>query len=133
MSTHATHRVRPSGGYQSVTPQDHPRPAIPFGLFELDAEGAVVRYSAPSGDDSGVLAADVVGLNFFAGVVPVEQVAGFRDRFHDFIASGQSVDRFMAKFTLGRQKVRVQIMMAHITERSEEGRRRLALVRVMPE
>ena len=133
MSTHATHRGRLSGGYKVATTQEPSRPSIPFGLFELDAEGAVVRYSAPLGDNSGVIGADILGLNFFTEVVPVEQFADFRDRFNDFMARGQSVDRFMAKFTHGPHKVRVQVMMAHITERSEEGRRRLALVRMMPE
>jgi photoactive yellow protein len=133
MSTHATHKSRPPDGYQAVTTRDHSGLAIPLGLFELDAEGAVVRYSAPAEDSSAVLAEGILGRNFFTEVLPVEQVTGFRDRFHDFMASGQSVDRFTAKFTCGVRKVKVQIMMAHITERSEVGRRRLALVRVMPE
>jgi photoactive yellow protein len=133
MSTHPTYGSETSGSYGSIAAREDSWPPIPFGLYELDPEGVVVRYGSPLGKDSGVPSADILGRNFFTEVVPVEQVADFRDHFHDFMASGQSVDRFMAKFTHGRQKVKVQVMMAHITERSEEGRRRLALVRVMPE
>jgi photoactive yellow protein len=106
---------------------------LPFGLFELDAAGMVIRYSPASENAPAFEARDVWGRNFFTEIAPVEQVVGFRLRFHSFMASGLAVERFTTTFAHGQQNVKVQIMMAHITEKSEDGRRRLALVRIMPE
>jgi photoactive yellow protein len=107
--------------------------AIPFGLFELDQAGMVIRYSPASENEPAIKAKDIWGRNFFTEIAPVEQVVGFRLRFHSFMASGQAIERFTTTFAHGRQNVKVQIMLAHITEKSEDGRRRLALVRIMPE
>ena len=106
---------------------------LPFGLFELDAAGTVIRYSPASENAPAFAASDIWGRNFFTEIAPVEQVVGFRLRFHSFMASGQAVERFTTSFRHGEQNIKVQIMMAHITEKSEDGRRRLALVRIMPE
>lgn len=108
-------------------------PVLPYGLFELDPEGTVVRYSPASERAPAFEARDLWGRNFFTDIAPVEQVVGFRLRFHSFMASGQAVERFATTFAHGQQNIKVQIMMAHITEKSEDGRRRLALVRIMPE
>jgi photoactive yellow protein len=118
--------------------EPHPAPGasshiLPFGLFELDPDGTVIRYSPASEKAPLVEARDIWGRNFFTDIAPVEQVVGFRLRFHSFMASGQAVERFATTFAHGQQNVKVQIMMAHITEKSEDGRRRLALVRIMPE
>jgi photoactive yellow protein len=106
---------------------------LPFGLFELDAAGTVIRYSPAAETAPPVEARDVWGRNFFTEVAPVEQVVGFRLRFHSFMASGQAVERFTTTFAHEQQNIKVQIMMAHITEKSNEERKRLALVRIMPE
>jgi photoactive yellow protein len=106
---------------------------LPFGLFELDAAGMVIRYSPASENAPTIEARDIWGRNFFTEIAPVEQVVGFRLRFHSFMASGQAVERFTTTFAHGEQNIKVQIMMAHITEKSEDGRKRLALVRIMPE
>lgn len=106
---------------------------LPFGLFELDPAGTVIRYSPASENAPTVEARDIWGRNFFAEVAPVEQVVGFRLRFYSFMASGQAVERFTTTFSHGEQNIKVQIMLAHITEKSDDGRKRLALVRIMPE
>lgn len=106
---------------------------IPFGLFELDAQGTVIRYSPASETAPAFAARDLWGRNFFTEIAPVEQVIGFRLRFHSFMADGQAVERFTTTFAHGEQNIKVQIMLAHITEKSEERRKRLALVRIMPE
>ncbi|HEV7906458.1 MAG TPA: hypothetical protein VGO96_21650 [Pyrinomonadaceae bacterium] len=106
---------------------------LPFGLFELDAAGTVTRYSPAAETEPTVEARDIWGRNFFTEIAPVEQVVGFRLRFHSFMASGQAVERFTTTFAHGQQNIKVQIMMAHITEKSDEQRKRLALVRIMPE
>lgn len=106
---------------------------LPFGLFELDASGTVIRYSPASETAPAFEARDIWGRNFFTEIAPVEQVVGFRLRFHSFMANGLAVERFTTTFAHGEQNIKVQIMLAHITEKSEDGRRRLALVRIMPE
>ncbi|HEY0100469.1 MAG TPA: hypothetical protein VGB76_16105 [Pyrinomonadaceae bacterium] len=106
---------------------------LPFGLFELDPAGTVIRYSPAAENTQTIEARDVWGRNFFTEIAPVEQVVGFRLRFHSFMASGQAVERFTTTFAHGEQNIKVQIMLAHITEKSDDGRKRLALVRIMPD
>lgn len=106
---------------------------IPFGLLELNGEGVVVHYSparTPHGQGS---ASNIVGRNFFDDVVPFPPVKEFKTRFLRFMAMGDSVQRFTIRFPFEELDVRVQIMLAHITERTERGSERLALVRLMPE
>jgi photoactive yellow protein len=107
---------------------------IPFGLLELDGQGTVVHFSPARETEAGNGAHDqVVGKNFFDDVMPVLPVKEFKDRFLRFMSIGESVQRFTIKFPFEQQDVRVQIMLARITERSERTSERLALVRLMPE
>jgi photoactive yellow protein len=106
---------------------------LPFGLLELDARGTVIRYSPASEHHSEVLAKDVLGRNFFKEVAPVEQVSDFQSRFKLFMANGETIQRFTSVFSSEQGPVKVQILLARITEKSEQGRERLALVRIMPE
>ena len=125
---------RTSHGDRETAPAQNSSPFIlPFGLFELNAEGTVIRYSPASETAPAFEARDIWGRNFFTEIAPVEQVVGFRLRFHSFMANGQAVERFTTTFAHGEQNIKVQIMLAHITEKSDEGRKRLALVRIMPE
>lgn len=106
---------------------------LPFGLLELDARGTVIRYSPAAEQNSPVQAQDVLGRNFFREIAPVEQVSDFQSRFQVFMASGESVQRFTSSFPSEKGQIKVQILLARITEKSEQGRERLALVRIMPE
>jgi methyl-accepting chemotaxis protein len=106
---------------------------LPFGLLELDTSGAVIRYSPASEQESDVKAQDVLGRHFFTEVIPNDQVKHFQARFHLFMAHGQTVDRFSAVFDSEEGQVKVQIMLARISEKTEQGSQRLALVRIMPE
>jgi photoactive yellow protein len=133
MGSHAAY-TRASHGDSETAPVPNASPYIlPFGLFELDPTGTVIRYSPASETTPTVEARDIWGRNFFTEIAPVEQVVGFRVRFHSFMANGQAVERFTTTFAHGEQNIKVQIMLAHITEKSDEGRKRLALVRIMPE
>lgn len=49
------------------------------------------------------------------------------------MADGRPVDKFSSTFLIGQGQVKVQIMFARIAEKSERGRKRLALVRIMPD
>ena len=107
---------------------------IPFGVLELDGQGFVVHFRparVPEADNGTQV--QIVGKNFFDDVLPVLPVKEFKDRFLRFMATGESVQRFIIKFPFAQGDVRVQIMLAHITERSERRSKRLALVRLMPE
>jgi photoactive yellow protein len=134
MGLPATYERASASGEETTRMKNSPSPILPFGLFELDSNGTVIRYSPASESAPVTEARDVWGRNFFNEIAPVEQVVGFRLRFHSFMASGQAVERFTTTFTHEEQNIKVQIMMAHITEKSESGgRKRLALVRIMPE
>jgi photoactive yellow protein len=109
---------------------------MPFGLLELDGRGTVVHYSSAREQQSAGRdweRESIVGRNFFDDVVPVLPVKEFKDRFLRFMSSGDSVQRFTIRFPFEQQEVRVQIMLAHITERTDRRSERLALVRLMPE
>jgi photoactive yellow protein len=106
---------------------------LPFGLLELDARGTVIRFSPAAEQNSPVQARDVLGRNFFREIAPFEQVSDFQSRFQVFMASGESVQRFTSSFPSDKGQIKVQILLARITEKSEQGRERLALVRIMPE
>jgi photoactive yellow protein len=106
---------------------------VPLGLLELDPQGVVVRYAEAAEEKSNVSGESIIGRDFFTDVIRAGQIEEWRVRFRAFMDGGQSVERFTAKVTEGGQNVKVQVVMAHISERSEEGRRRLALVRIMPD
>ena len=106
---------------------------LPFGLLELDAEGAVIRYSPASEQHSDVEAGNVLGRHFFREVIPNGQLREFQARFQLFMAHGQTVDRFSTSFASAEGLIKVQILLARITAQSTKGQDRLALVRLMPE
>jgi photoactive yellow protein len=133
VSTHTIHEHEPAGGGSLLTGELPASAAVPFGLFELDAAGKVVRYSPASEQSPTVTAKDVYGRDFFTEVVPARQVRDLQARFHVFMAHGQSTDRFSATFDANGNTIKVQVVLAAMHERSEGARRRLALVRVMPD
>ena len=108
-------------------------PFLPFGLLELDASGTVIRYSPAAEQNTVALAKDVLGRNFFKELAPIEQVSDFQSRFRVFMTNGESIQRFTSVFSSEQGQIKVQILLARITETSEHGRERLALVRIMPE
>jgi photoactive yellow protein len=107
--------------------------ALPFGLLELDPAGVVVRYSPALEQNPKVKSDDVLGRNFFTEVVPAPEVKDHQARFRLFMAQGQTRDQFSATFPSEEGQIKVQILLALITEKSEQGGERLALVRIMPE
>ena len=106
---------------------------IPFGMFELDAAGVVVHYSPVMEEKQAASARGIVGKNFFDDLVFIEHVEELKRRFLSFMAHGDSVERFTVSFPYNQSSIKVQIVMAHLIERSERGRERFALIRLMPE
>ncbi len=106
--------------------------SIPFGLLELDATGAVRRYTPVEGRASGTQASAIIGRNFFNEVLPVEEVKDCRARFYCFMAHGEEVHNYDAFFLSECGRVKVQVMLSCAGERSDGRRGRLAFVRVTP-
>jgi photoactive yellow protein len=106
---------------------------IPFGMFELDAAGTVIHYSAASEEKNQTLVNNILGRNFFDELISVSQVEELKSRFLKFMADGTSVERFTLSFPYNQESIKVQIVMAHLSEKTEKGRERFALVRLMPE
>jgi photoactive yellow protein len=105
---------------------------IPFGMFELDAAGTVLHYS-PASEDKRVGSDSLIGKNFFGDLISIAQMEELKGRFLSFMADGDSVERFTISFPYKQESVKVQIVMAHLTEKSERGRERFAIIRLMPE
>ena len=106
---------------------------IPFGMFELDAAGTVIHYSPATQDRRDALQPNVVGGNFFDRLASISEVKELKSRFLNFMADGTSFERFTISFPYLQESIKVQIVMAHISEKSAQGRERFALLRVMPE
>lgn len=93
----------------------------------------MIRYSPASEQNPDVKAQDVLGRHFFTEIISNDQVKDFQARFHLFMADGQTVDRFSTIFDSEEGQIKVQIIMARISEKMAQGNERLALVRIMPE
>lgn len=120
-------------GRKGMGVSDNEITTIPFGMFELNAAGVVVHYSPASEKERNTLQHNIVGRNFFDELVAISQVGELKSRFLNFMADGTSVARFTVSFPYNQSNVKVQIVMAHVSEKSENGRERFALLRVMPE
>lgn len=105
---------------------------IPYGLIELDTVGTVIRYS-PASEKRSPEMPNIVGQNFFNEVAPFAEVKELKGRFLSFMAFGDAIERFTVKVPFEQQNVKIQILLARITEQTERGRERLALVRLMPD
>lgn len=112
---------------------DKELPSIPFGLFELDSAGTVIHYSPRKSVEMSVQKENVLGRNFFDDLIAVAEASDLKSRFHTFMAEGSSVERFTVNFPFIESSIKVQIVMAHITEQSENGRKQFALIRLTPE
>jgi photoactive yellow protein len=113
--------------------KDNEISTIPFGMFELDATGTIIHYSPANEERRAALAGKVVGRNFFDDFFAASQVENFESRFHAFMANGTSVDRFTITFPYQEESIKIQVVMAHLSEKTENGHERFALIRLMPE
>jgi hypothetical protein len=103
----------------------------PIGLLELDQRGTVIRYDPAV--EQGARRKDVIGRDFFAEVLPVQQLYGVRARFLAFMAGGCAVEKFSLTVLCGGRAVNMQVVLAAMTERRAGRRERVALVRITPE
>ena len=122
-----------SDGPEAMEASDRAESSIPFGLFELDSAGTVIHYSPRKPEETNARKESIVGRNFFNDLLTVTEAYDLKTRFHTFMAEGSSVERFTVNFPFMCGSIKVQIVMAHITEKSECGRKQFALVRLTPE
>jgi photoactive yellow protein len=106
---------------------------LPYGLLELDASGFVVRYAPAFEQTPGVKSDDIRGHNFFTEIMPAAEVKDCHDRFRLFMEQGLTNDRFSTTLPAEQGRVKVQILLAKILEKSERGTERFALIRLMPD
>ncbi|MDQ3818622.1 MAG: PAS domain-containing protein [Acidobacteriota bacterium] len=125
--------MKASDGPEAMEASDKAGAPIPFGLFELDSAGIVTHFSPRKTEGVSVKKENVLGRNFFDDLLTVEEASDLKSRFHTFMAEGSSVERFTVNFPFIGSSIKVQIVMAHITEHSESGRKQFALVRLTPE
>jgi hypothetical protein len=102
---------------------------LPYGLLELDSTGVVPAFE----QNPKVKSDDILGRNFFTEVLPAPEIQDHQARFRLFMTEGQTRDQFSTTFPSEGGQIKVQILLALITEKSEQGSERLALVHVMPE
>jgi hypothetical protein len=119
-------------GLEEMEVSDNENAIIPFGMFELNATGTIIHFSPAIDEDRRALARRVVGQNFFDDLLYISQVTELKRRFHTFMADGTSVDRFTIIFPYQEESIKIQVVMAHLSEKTENGRERFALIRLMP-
>lgn len=107
-----------------------PLERLPFGLLELDSKGTVIGFSPASERSSEIRARDVVGRDFFSELLPAAQCQEIAEKFHAFMARGDSVERLFFSFPSERGEISVQIALAYLPEKEQT---RLAIVRLMPD
>lgn len=113
--------------------KDSSHAKLPFGLLELDSNGAVIRYSPAAEQSSDMKAGDVLGRHFFRDVLPDEHLREAQARFQLFMAHGQTIDRFSTSFDSKEGRIKVQLLLARIKPQRKSENERLALVRLMPD
>lgn len=128
-----TNLIETSDGPEAMEANDKEASSIPFGLFELDSAGTVIHYSPRKSDEVNIQKENVIGRNFFDELLTLTEASSLKNRFHTFMAEGNSVERFTVNFPFMRGSIKVQIVMAHVTEQSENGRKQFALIRLTPD
>lgn len=107
-----------------------PPEVFPFGLLELNSKGKVTGFSPVAERYSEVRAQDVIGRDFFKGILPAAQCREIEEQFHAFMERGDAVERFGFSFPSEQGEISVQMALAYLPEKE---RTRLAIVRLMPE
>lgn len=103
---------------------------LPLGLLELDRQGKVIRFSPAAECYSAIRLKDVLGRDFFKEILPFSSCQEYEDRFHAFMNSGTSVDRFSFTFPSAQGTISVQVALALLPDKSPPP---FAIVRLMPE
>jgi photoactive yellow protein len=85
--------------------------SLPYGVIQLDAQGAILRYNAFEAKLSGLTKQKVVGKNFFKQVAPCTDMKEFYGRFLDGVAAGKLQCTFRFHFAFKRNPRDVTITL----------------------
>jgi hypothetical protein len=101
-----------------------------FGLFELDAAGNVLYARIePDGDNKGK-AEEVAGHNFFERVAPFKNAEELRRRISVFAHGRGQADSFHFTCDFGNGPLLVKVLLARISEQSNEGHTKSILLHI---
>ena len=102
----------------------------PFGLWELDASGAVLHYEPEAGESSTFRPAEVIGTNFFGGVIPAGQAREFEAHFKGFVSGPAPAHSFAFIMRFGQHSLRTRVLMGRVHERLDPGSAESILVHI---
>jgi hypothetical protein len=103
---------------------------VPFGLWELDDAGTVIRFEPPRGGESRFRAPEVAGLNFFADLAPDALAEELRGRVAGFAAGQAPVQSFDLTVPSAEGGVRTRVLLGRINGRAAKGAPGSVLVHV---
>lgn len=93
--------------------------AMPFGMIRLDQAGVVKAYNRWEAQLARRNVNDVVGKNFFTEIAPCTNVAEFRGKLDELVATGGKtyVFDYDFQFPWGTRRVRVRFVVESDDER----------------
>ncbi len=100
----------------------------PPGLYELDAEGAVLYCRIESAGGRGGDGPDYTGRNFYDEVAAFDNADELRRRVEGFLRSDGHADSFDFTCRAGDEATTVRVLLARIRERSNQGRTKAVLL-----
>lgn len=100
----------------------------PLGLYELDAEGAVLYHRPEPDGRAGVTADDVAGRNFYEEVAAFDNADELRRRVEDFLRRDGRADSFDFTYLSGGEATPVRVLLARVRERSDLGSKKAVLL-----
>jgi len=85
--------------------------SLPYGVIQLDLQGAVLRYNAFEANLSGLTRQKVVGKNFFKQIAPCTNIQEFYGRFLEGMAARKLQCTFRFHFAFRRNPRDVTITL----------------------
>ena len=103
----------------------------PFGLWELDPAGTVLRYEPEGGGGPSLRPRDVIGRSFLGDVVPAGPSQGLAENLEQFVAGGAPAGGFDFTFrTEPGVYVRARVLLARLRGPAATGGEETLLVHV---
>jgi photoactive yellow protein len=83
----------------------------PFGIIQLDDDGAVSFYNRYESELSGIDPSEAVGRNFFTQLAPCSNNRLFQGRFEEGVRKGHIDERFTYTFTYKMRPTLVDVRL----------------------
>jgi hypothetical protein len=106
------------------------RPALLFGMFELDPSGTVLYARAEGAGETDAPARGLTGHNFFDEAARFSNASELRRRINLFRVSGAQADSFDFTCEYDDGPVRVRVLLARIRERNNNDGTECVLIHV---